>query len=536
MYFITNANGELIAADEKILTLCTVDNFQELYKKVLNGKLDIMFSDEEGKVTIEGETIKSQLYSFERAPLDSILGDLYIIHLSLMEEEVDSLLSLSDSSTREQTKSESAEISSIAQEKTVAPEESDFFQNNFILDKLEKAIEEKDESSSAEEHVPETDFDVLSDIIPSEKESLAETLAGEEESEKTEMRPVEDESSFSLEKDTEASAENLNLLQTKEIKEEMFDELLLPDQADNVITSIPSESSDLKKEPFEENIPIIIPITQISQKIGISVEDYQVFLDEYIDTALALEHDLKSTVKAQKNSAIKTLMHLSNILQLPKIDEIMDELAQDKNLENENTINRFYNILAHLTIVHDSTENDSTNKSNTLSVPENQVSEIVEDVNDDEILELFSQEIDIQEETQEKLPEEPSDNELSGNEISLNDVTPVHFDFQLEYAADELSLPVELIEEFVFDFIEQARTETPKILKAYEKKDLDTIQKIGHMLKGAASNLRITPLADTLYEIQFCPDIESMEPLIKNYWAHFLSFENQMKLISKERN
>ncbi|MEA1953011.1 MAG: hypothetical protein U9O24_01290, partial [Campylobacterota bacterium] len=114
--------------------------------------------------------------------------------------------------------------------------------------------------------------------------------------------------------------------------------------------------------------------------------------------------------------------------------------------------------------------------------------------------------------------------------IELDDVEPIHFDFQMEQAATDLGLPVELIEEFVDDFIVQAHEETEKMLKCYEEGDLDAIQKIGHLLKGTSSNLRITPLADTLYEIQFCEDSSKLEKLIKFYWGHFLSLETQIKL------
>ena len=71
------------------------------------------------------------------------------------------------------------------------------------------------------------------------------------------------------------------------------------------------------------------------------------------------------------------------------------------------------------------------------------------------------------------------------------------------------------------------------MLAAYEKGDLETVQKIGHLLKGTSSNLRITPLSDTLYEIQFNEDIDKVPELVKHYWGHFLSLENQIKLISK---
>ena len=75
----------------------------------------------------------------------------------------------------------------------------------------------------------------------------------------------------------------------------------------------------------------------------------------------------------------------------------------------------------------------------------------------------------------EKIPEpkETVANHESFGTIDLSDVKPIHFDFQLEEAANDLSLPVELIEEFVIDFIDQAHVETEKMLEAYEKGDLD---------------------------------------------------------------
>lgn len=93
----------------------------------------------------------------------------------------------------------------------------------------------------------------------------------------------------------------------------------------------------------------------------------------------------------------------------------------------------------------------------------------------------------------------------------------------------DLSLPVDLIEEFVNDFIVQAREEKETFYEACKSGDIDTIQKTGHKLKGVASNLRINPLADTLEEIQFCEDKSRFEPLLKKYWGQFLAFEVFMR-------
>jgi hypothetical protein len=168
------------------------------------------------------------------------------------------------------------------------------------------------------------------------------------------------------------------------------------------------------------------------------------------------------------------------------------------------------------------------------TIPSDEITLIDDSIQGDTV-ELVEAKEEIQEPEKVELAEEKEEvvtTEGFGT-IDLSDVKPIHFDFQLEAAASDLSLPVELIEEFVNDFIEQAHTETEKMLELYKKGDLDGIQKIGHLLKGTASNLRINPLADTLYEIQFCEDSNDLERLIKEYWAHFLSFETQINLISK---
>ena len=249
---------------------------------------------------------------------------------------------------------------------------------------------------------------------------------------------------------------------------------------------VPATETATTITPLDDS-PIYINIEEVSQKIGISSDDYNSFLNEYIDTALTLEEDLNSSEEKQKNHAIDTLSHLSNVLYLPVITDIVDKIQDSSDDAQNENIQALYHTLARLVT-------SQAEKIEIETVPE-------------------------------VIP--PVSSESFGT-IDLSDVKSIHFDFQLEEAANDLSLPVELIEEFVVDFIEQAHIETKKMLEAYEKGDLDTIQKIGHLLKGTSSNLRINPLSDTLYEIQFCEDSSKLEALIKEYWAHFLSFEHQI--------
>jgi len=286
--------------------------------------------------------------------------------------------------------------------------------------------------------------------------------------------------------------EHLDIETAEEKENELFD-LILPDTLEETIDE-ETITEDKEEKPVEDNkAPIIIDIEKISQSIGISTEDYNTFLNEYIDTALSLETDLQSTQEEKRSYAIGTLSHLSNVLHLPVINQIVAQIKNAAADDQNRHIESFYTALARLTTTQPDTQEEKP---------------------------LF---------VQEEIASTPITTESFGT-INLDDVQAIYFDFQLEQAAKDLSLPVELIEEFVIDFIAQAHTETKKMLEAYEKGDLDTIQKIGHLLKGASSNLRIEPLADTLYEIQFCEDSSKLESLIKKYWAHFLSLEIQINL------
>jgi len=264
----------------------------------------------------------------------------------------------------------------------------------------------------------------------------------------------------------------------------------------------------------DDNAEILIDIENISEQIGISQEDYNLFLNEYIDAAIDLEEDLQCDETDKRSSALETLSHLGEVLRLPVIGEVIANIASASADTQKTMIASFYDTLSRLT-----TQTSSQEEAPKEEAP----MELLDTVTSIEEPELSIDDV----------TPEPVVNEKSFGTINLDNIKPIHFDFQLEEAANDLSLPVELIEEFVNDFIGQGHIETKKMLEAYEKGDLDTIQKIGHLLKGTSSNLRINALSDTLYKIQFCEDSSTLEALIKDYWGHFLSFEIQINAISR---
>jgi len=382
---------------------------------------------------------------------------------------------------------------------------------------LEDTVEELTDEDT-EKHEIEDNNELFDLILPdTPEETIDEDTAPLEDllAEENEISILDD----ALEEVHDADTEKNKI----EDNNELFD-LILPTAPEETIDKIAITKDEQAVTADEDQSPIVIDIEQISQSIGISTEDYNIFLNEYIDTALSLENDLQSTQEEKRTRAIGTLSHLSNVLHLPVVTEIVTQIGNASIVDQDTYIESFYTTLGRLT-----TSQLDTVKEETSPIPELD-SEIKVDTVDS--VDIAS--IDLYEE---EAPSEAEAESVTITEgfgtISLDDVKPIHFDFQLEQAANDLSLPVELIEEFVHDFIGQAHTETEKMLEAYEKGDLDTIQKIGHLLKGTSSNLRITALSDTLYEIQFCEDSSKLENLIKQYWGHFLSLETQINLTSK---
>lgn len=238
---------------------------------------------------------------------------------------------------------------------------------------------------------------------------------------------------------------------------------------------------------------IVIDSAKISKELGISQEDFSGFLDEFIDTAIEQEEAIKDTENIKHDEAIASLRKLSQILHLTALSDILESVEKHSGSKEKKAIEAFYHTLSNLT-THAFESTDSIPKLE----PEKK--------------------------------EETCDNQIC--DLVLSNIKPIHFDFQLERAANELSLPVDLIEEFVNDFIVQANEEKQTFIDACKRGDIDTIHKTGHKLKGAASNLRIIPLAETLEEIQLCEDKSRFEPLLKKYWGQFLAFEIFMRNIS----
>lgn len=308
---------------------------------------------------------------------------------------------------------------------------------------------------------------------------------------------------------------------------------------------------------------IYLDVDKISEEIGLSVDDYKLYLDSFIDQSIIDEKRLLEG----NDKVIKNLSNLALTLKIPHINILLLKIQKLSQRERMPLIDKYYTKLALLTLEKpDNYEEDEIEelfeKENTEERKEevlnarftdllNNISEEPKESNSHHTNPItdkeFTLDLDLEEELSTKPTMSEKSTEIANNvplekqiksnngvkEIVLENVSALPISYSPQTAADELNLPVVLIEEFVDDFIEQARHDKDHLLASYYQKDMDNIHELGHKLKGAASNLRINELADILEEIQFCSDHEQLEALFIKFWGHFLSLEDYMQQISR---
>ena len=78
--------------------------------------------------------------------------------------------------------------------------------------------------------------------------------------------------------------------------------------------------------------------------------------------------------------------------------------------------------------------------------------------------------------------------------------------FDPKVASDELGLPVDLIEEFIQDFIAQANEFKSEMYSSLEENDLGNVAILSHKLKGVAANLRVENALGAITTVNFSKD------------------------------
>jgi HPt (histidine-containing phosphotransfer) domain-containing protein len=328
--------------------------------------------------------------------------------------------------------------------------------------------------------------------------------------------------------------------------------------------------------------PIYLDVNEISAEMGLSVEDYKLYLNSFINQSI-VDYD---KLLAGEDAAIKNLSTLALTLKVPNLNLLLLKIKKLPKDERPHYVDEYYTKLTLLTI-RESSEDKPVSKpkpkdeffEKDILTPDtkdlgkedkldSKFTDVISNLDfKDEIeikpvskpepkkvqpkpnkdlldldldLDDFSLDEDDLFPIKENAPakpvvaEKPKATTDNKDEIILENVPKLPIDYNPKIAADELNLPVVLIEEFVEDFIEQAHHDKDHLLTSYYHKDMDNIHELGHKLKGAASNLRINELADVLEEIQFCTDYSKLKGLFTKYWGLLKSLEDYMKNPKKQ--
>ena len=90
--------------------------------------------------------------------------------------------------------------------------------------------------------------------------------------------------------------------------------------------------------------------------------------------------------------------------------------------------------------------------------------------------------------------------------------------FDPSVAANELGLPVDLIQEFIGDFIQQSYDFKSDLFEAVMKGDMNNLKILSHKLKGVAANLRIEDAFEALSVINTSGDPVEIEASLKHFY------------------
>jgi HPt (histidine-containing phosphotransfer) domain-containing protein len=104
--------------------------------------------------------------------------------------------------------------------------------------------------------------------------------------------------------------------------------------------------------------------------------------------------------------------------------------------------------------------------------------------------------------------------------------------FDPNVAAKELGLPVDLIQEFIGDFIQQSHEFKEELFEAVLKGDINNLKILSHKLKGVAANLRIEDAFETLSIINTSSDPVEIEANLKYFYSIINKLEGKELLLS----
>ena len=136
-----------------------------------------------------------------------------------------------------------------------------------------------------------------------------------------------------------------------------------------------------------------------------------------------------------------------------------------------------------------------------------------------------------EEEEEEAQPEVSQEIEVDIEEDFDDDME--EFTFDPQKTAEALEMPISLIEEFIEDFIAQAKEFKNSLYTAVEQDDMIELQAYSHKLKGVAANLRVNDALDILSKINKSKDFTTSKRDLDVFYRIISKLAGE-KIVSKK--
>jgi len=139
------------------------------------------------------------------------------------------------------------------------------------------------------------------------------------------------------------------------------------------------------------------------------------------------------------------------------------------------------------------------------------------------------------------LVQESEEKPMLGDQLNSQDQAYIEhltvaadYKYNPQVAADELGLPVDLIEEFIGDFILQANEFHDELFESISQHDFDNLKNLSHKLKGVAANLRIEDAFEVLTVVNNTHDLKEAEAHLKYFYNTIAKLEGKTSLYTTE--
>lgn len=257
-----------------------------------------------------------------------------------------------------------------------------------------------------------------------------------------------------------------------------------------------------------------VNLEQNAKNLSIDLDSYKMLLGNYLDELDNYREDLEN----RSDSTISMLEDASELLSLTPVSKKLKEL-RDANSDHSS-------ILRDVTLFESLLREKLVDKSAIESISEKKV---IDEKSSETEEKLVSTEALKEAEVAEEILPAQEVIDITSAQSLLEKIESKDVSFDPHHASNDLNLPVSLILEFVDDFIAQAKEHLSQMVKAYKEKDIKTMQTTAHMLKGAASNLRLDSVSETLFSLQKLQSMDKSEELLKEFVSKLKGLESEVE-------